>query len=99
MEPMKPMKPMKPLAPMSPLEPWWPAHFGNPSSAGSQDGLRYAFFRDQRRLIVDRAGTTTVYDTGEHDIGAVSQAKATLSSVEFTSQGGPVALGDLPVIT
>jgi hypothetical protein len=86
------------MAPMKLLDPWWPSHLGHPSSAGSQNGLRYAFFRDQRRLIVDRSGTTTLYDTGDHDIGGVAQSSGSLPSVEFTSRLGPVRLGDLPII-
>jgi hypothetical protein len=92
------MKPMAPMAPMKPMERWWPDQFGNPASAGSQNGLRYAFFRDQRRLVVERAGTLTVYDTGDHDIGGVSQATEQAASVEFTSQLGPVRLGELRVV-
>ncbi len=48
MEPMKPMAPMKPMEPMKPMaksEAWWPADLGDPSSSGSQNDMRYAFFR------------------------------------------------------
>lgn len=88
---------MKPMAPMRPLERWWPNDFGDASSAGSQNGLRYAFFREQRRLIVERSGATTVYDSGEHDISGISQASGPLPSVEFMSQLGPVQLEELKV--
>ena len=50
------MKPMKPIAmpPMRAAEPWWPADLGSLSTSGTQNDFRYAFFRDNRRLIVDR---------------------------------------------
>ena len=98
MEPMKPMKPMSPMAPMRELETWWPADMGSPSSSGAQNGLRYAFFADERRLLVEREGQLTVYETGDHDIGGVSQADSGTRSVEFTSQHGAVALSDLKVV-
>jgi len=41
---MEPMKPMKPMEPMSGGEQWWPNDLGEPSSTGSQNGMRYAFF-------------------------------------------------------
>ena len=44
MEPMKPMKPMEPMKPMSGGEKWWPNELGQPSSSGSQNSMRYAFF-------------------------------------------------------
>jgi hypothetical protein len=98
MEPMKPMKPITPMAPMRAAEPWWPADLGSPSTSGAQNDLRYAFFRDRRRLIIDREGQLTTYETGDHDIGGVSQADAAGRSVEFTSQHGAVKLSELKVV-
>ena len=40
---------------------WWPAELGAPSSTGSQNNLRYAYFPEARRLAVDIAGKLTVY--------------------------------------
>jgi hypothetical protein len=34
------------------MEQWWPDQFGNPASTGTQNGLRYAFFRDQRVSVL-----------------------------------------------
>jgi hypothetical protein len=99
MELMKPMKPMTPIEPMRAPEPWWPADLGSPSTSGAQNGLRYAFFRDKRRLIIEREGQSTIYETGDHDIGGVSQADAGSRSVELTSQHGPVKLSELEVVS
>ena len=55
---------------------WWPEELGRPSSAGSQNDMRYAIFREKRRLVIDDHGQTTIYDTGDHQITGISQAQA-----------------------
>ena len=101
MEPMKPMEPMRPMEPMKPMvfDQWWPKELGQPSTAGAQNGIRYAVFPDKRRLLVERAGRLTTYDTGEHRIGGVSsqQQNGGEASLMFSSQHGPVRLEQLPV--
>jgi hypothetical protein len=87
MEPMKPMKPMEPMKPMSGGEKWWPDELGQPSSSGSQNSMRYAFFPKGRRLL-------TTYDSGDHQISGMQQSGET-SSLTFTSQNGAVRLDDL----
>lgn len=77
---------------------WWPAELGAPSSTGSQNNLRYAYFPEARRLAVDIAGKLTVYDTLDHQIGGVSQQQSSDASFTFVSQRGTVRLSDLPVI-
>ena len=96
MEPMKPMKPMKPMEPMKGSEPWWPQELGQPSTTGSQNGLRYAFFPDARRLLVETDGTLTTYDSGDHRISGVQQANG--SAPRFSSQTGDVSVDDLKVV-
>ncbi len=82
MEPMKPMKPMegmKPMEPMKPMEgtkPWWPEDLGSPSTSGAQNGMKYAFFPDKQRLLIERDGTVSTYDSGDHRIGGVSRPTA-----------------------
>ncbi|CAN5346745.1 hypothetical protein BH10PSE16_BH10PSE16_13130 [soil metagenome] len=97
MEPMKPMTPMKPMKPMDgPDSSWWPQGLSKPSSSGSQNGVRYAFFPDQRRLAVEQDGKVRQYDTGEHRISGVSQAQGSHgSALRFTSQSGDVDLASL----
>jgi hypothetical protein len=89
MEPMKPMKPMD----FSPK--WWPEDLGEPSSSGGQNDIRYAFFPDARRLAIKCDGKVTVYDSGDHRIGGVSQQQGASSSLAFSSQNGDVKLDDL----
>ena len=95
MEPMKPMKPMKSMEP--PDSSWWPKGLSNPSSSGSQNGVRYAFFAEQHRLAVEQGGKVSQYDTGEHRISGVGQTQGSqgASSLQFTSQDGSLKLDSL----
>ncbi|WP_076999094.1 hypothetical protein [Variovorax sp. KK3] len=103
MEPMKPMKPMEPMKPMAPMKPmiasdssWWPRGLDGPSSTGEQDGLRYAFFPDQKRLAVARGEKVELYDTGTRQINGISQASGSKAGdVRFTDQAGEVELASL----
>ena len=99
MEPMKGMEPMKPMEPMEPMkgaDAWWPKDLGEPATSGAQNGLRYAFFPDRQRLVIERDGQVSTYDSGDHRIGGVSQASGTAQSLTFSSQNGDVDLGTLP---
>ncbi len=95
MKPMEPMEPMKPMEPMSGGKRWWPEELGQPSTSGSQDGLRYAFFPEKQRLLVEREGTLTTYDSGIHRICGVAQQASHTQLVAFTSQDGTVDLDEL----
>jgi hypothetical protein len=84
------------MEPMSAAEKWWPDELGHPSTSGSQDDLRYAFFPDKQRLLLERDGKLTQYDTGDHRISGVSQQQAsTRQEIAFTSQNGAVNLDEL----
>ena len=86
---------MDPMKPMEPMKAWWPADLGSPATAGSQNSLHYAFFPDKHRLAIQRDGKMTVYDSGDHRIGGVSQQQGSSQDVAFTSQHGTVDLGSL----
>ena len=95
MEPMKPMAPMTPIEPLKFDPPWWPEELGHAASSGAQNGMRYAFFPQKRRLLIERDGATTVYDSGDHQISGVSQQSGSSTSLVFTSPDGPVTLDTL----
>jgi hypothetical protein len=95
MKPMAPMKPMEPMKPMAPAEKWWPDHLGQPSTSGSQNDMRYAFFPDQQRLLVEHGGKCTTYDSEDHRISGVSQQQSHDQHLAFTSQNGTVNLSEL----
>lgn len=77
---------------------WWPGGLGQPATSGSQNDARYAFFPEARRLAIESGGRVTLYDTGDHRIGGVSQQQGSSYSLSFTSQLGPVRLEELPVV-
>jgi hypothetical protein len=52
---------------------WWPANLGTPSAVGAQNDLRYAVF--PRRLAIKDGAHVEVYDTGNHQIFGVAQAR------------------------
>lgn len=74
---------------------WWPEELGRPAASGSQNATRYAYFPQARRLAVDDAGTVALYDTGEHDIGGVSQQQGGTRNLRFTGRNGSVDLETL----
>ncbi|AWN50602.1 SHOCT domain-containing protein [Methylobacterium sp. 17Sr1-1] len=77
---------------------WWPEGLGQPATSGAQNDARYAFFPEARRLAIESGGRVTLYDTGDHRIGGVSQQQGSSHSLSFTSQFGPVRLEELPVV-
>ncbi len=79
--------------------PWWPITLGTPDAAGGQGDVRYAYFRDERRLAIDRAGGVTVYDTADHVIRGVAQQQGGgRSDLVFTTERGPVTVDELRVV-
>ncbi|MCB1883922.1 MAG: SHOCT domain-containing protein [Geminicoccaceae bacterium] len=87
-----------PAAPATAGKAWWPKHLGRPASSGAQDGLRYAFFPEKRRLVVDTGGQVRVYDTGDHAFrGFGQQQGGGTAGLAFTGRHGPVRLDDLPL--
>lgn len=74
---------------------WYPAELGMPSSSGSQNSMRYAFFPSTQRLAISDGVHTKVYDTEDHQISGVSQQQGNGQDLAFSSQHGPVALSSL----
>jgi hypothetical protein len=77
----------------------WPAVFGNPTSSGSQNNFRYAYFASVRRLVIEENGKRSIYDTKHHQISSVSQQQGSGQSYVLTSQDGPVDISSLPLIS
>jgi hypothetical protein len=92
---MQPMKPMEPMKPMAEVESWWPGDLGRPASTGGQDGMRYAFFPEARRLAIEKEGVVTLYDSGAHRITGVSQGGGAGEAPVFSGEDGPVRIEDL----
>ena len=78
---------------------WWPSDLRWPNSTGAQNGVRYAYFAQARRLAIEVNGSVTVYDTQDHQLGGFSQQQSHGSSVTFSSQYGLVDVTRLPVVS
>jgi hypothetical protein len=78
---------------------WWPAGLQFPTSTGSQNNARYAYFATIRRLAIETNGHVTLYDTLDHRIGGFSQQQSVGGSITFTSQYGVVDVNALPIIS
>lgn len=78
---------------------WWPVDLGHPSTSGSQNNLRYAWFPQARRLAVQRDGQISVFDTMDHAIGGVSQQQGSNESLTFSSQYGTFTTLSLPLVS
>lgn len=77
---------------------WWPAELGAPSSTGAQNAMRYACFPDRRRLVVEREGRTTIYDTGTRRLTGFAQAQGPAQTLSFSGPDGPVTLDALTAL-
>ena len=78
---------------------WWPSDLRWPNSTGAQNGVRYAYFSQARRLAIELGGRTTVYDTLDHQIGGFSQQQSANGSISFNSQYGLIDVASLPVVS
>lgn len=78
---------------------WWPTDLRFPNSTGAQNGVRYAYFAQARRLAIEVNGRVTVYDTLDHQIGAFGQQQSYGGSLGFNSQYGLIDVASLPVIS
>ncbi|HEX8603323.1 MAG TPA: SHOCT domain-containing protein [Pseudoduganella sp.] len=78
---------------------WWGAGLRWPNSTGAQNGVRYAYFAQARRLAIEVNGKVTIYDTLDHQIGGFSQQQSSGGSLSFNSQYGLVDVARLPVVS
>ncbi|MBZ0329643.1 SHOCT domain-containing protein [Halomonas sp. ANAO-440] len=78
---------------------WWPSALGAPNATGEQNGLRYAYFAQARRLVVQTGESVRVYDCLDHRIEGIAQQQGSQSRLTLTSQHGNVDLAGLPVIS
>ncbi|MFC5459257.1 SHOCT domain-containing protein [Massilia niabensis] len=78
---------------------WWGAGLRWPNSTGAQNGVRYAYFAQARRLAIELNGRVTIYDTLDHQIGGFSQQQSYGGSLSFNSQHGLIDVARLPVVS
>jgi hypothetical protein len=78
---------------------WWPDSLPWPDVTGVQNDVRYAWFAAARRLVVERDGRVTLYDTGDHRITGVAQSQdARHRGLAFSTERGPLDVNSLPVV-
>jgi len=75
---------------------WWPAGLGEPSTTGSRNSWRYAYFAAIRRLAVELAGKVEVCDTTGFDIEGLVSRQPKGGRPVFASNRGTVKLESLP---
>jgi hypothetical protein len=78
---------------------WWGTDLRWPNSTGAQNGVRYAYFAQARRLAIEVNGKVTIYDTLDHQIGGFSQQQSYGGSLGFNSQYGLIDVARLPVVS
>jgi hypothetical protein len=77
---------------------WWGPGLGRPHSSGAQNGVRYAYFAQARRLAIELHGRVTVYDTLDRPhrrlfAAAVRQRLVELHEPAWVGQRGQPAGG------
>jgi hypothetical protein len=77
---------------------WWPPNLRRPSKSGAHGTLKFAFFADKRRLLVESGELLLLFDCGEHQIREVEERFGQESGIVFTSQNGLHPIGDLRLI-
>jgi hypothetical protein len=79
-------------------ESWWPAMLGHPSSSGSQNGVRYAYFPDKHRLLLQHGARIDAYDTGEYHLTGVAQQQGHSRTITFSTAEGPIPVEHLKCV-
>ncbi len=70
----------------------------HPAATGEPHGIRYAYFPDRDRLLVQQGARITSYDTTGRRITGFAQEQSTASHICFTSERGPFELGELKCV-
>ena len=87
------------FVPQAAIPDWWGSSLRWPNSTGAQNGARYAYFAQARRLAIELNGKVTIYDTLDHQIGGFSQQQSYGGSISFNSQHGLIDVARLPVVS
>jgi hypothetical protein len=77
---------------------WWPPNLRRPSTSGTHGTLKFAFFADKRRLLVESGELLLLFDCGTHQICEVAELFGQDPGLAFISQNGRHPIGDLRLI-
>jgi hypothetical protein len=76
---------------------WWPKEFGRPSMASSQNNVRYAYFPNASRLVIEEDKVVSVYDTtGLTVYGVSQQQQGSVRMLALNTSAGSIPLAKLP---
>jgi hypothetical protein len=76
---------------------WSPSNLRTPTISGARGGLKFAFFAEKRRLLVENDGNLQLFDSGAHQIHEVGEM-VDHPTLEFISQSGRHPIGALKLI-
>ena len=71
---------------------------GHPSSSGSQNGVRYAYFPEKHRLLLQHGVRIDAYDTGDDHLTGVAQQQGHSRTITFSTADGPVPVEHLKCV-
>ncbi len=81
------------------MDAWWGDDLGEPTTAGGQNDMRYAYFSEKNRLAVERSGKVYVYDTNGHKItGAMQQQANTAQTLAFNTERGSMTEAEFKLL-
>ena len=79
---------------------WYPTELGSPDASGGQNEMRYAYFANAHRLVIEVNGYQTIYDTGNYAIGGVSQQQSNgVQELTFTTPHATIQINVLKIIS
>jgi hypothetical protein len=79
-------------------ESWWPASFGHPAASGDQNGIRYAYFPQYQRLLLQQGARIDAYDTGDLQITGAGRQQGNAHTLTFSTDRGPIDVKKLKCV-
>jgi hypothetical protein len=75
--------------------PWLPLQLRTPSASAARGDIKFAFFAEKRRLLIENSGQWVLYDCGDHQIRAIRARLDPSEELTFTSQRGELPIAEL----
>lgn len=77
---------------------WPPASLRKPTASGASGSLRFAYFAEKQRLLIETGGHLQLFDSCGHQIREVDEIGGENPSLEFISQDGRHPICELKLI-
>ena len=78
---------------------WPPPQLRRPTSSGTHGNVKFAFFADKKRLLIETDGALQIFDSGAHQIREVDEPGGERPTVEFISQNGRHPICELRLLS